>query len=325
MKARVLYVVSRFPKVTETFVVNEWAALTPRFDMYFAALIHTDEPALHPATRTALREAWFVPRAAPSTFRTHLTWLRRAPRRYAGALRDVVRGARDVSPAELVKSLVAFHQAARLALLADDAGIDHVHAHFANHPATAAWVVHRLTGIPFSFTAHANDLFRNPLQLERKVRAARFVVAISDYNRRILEHRCPGATVHVVHCGVDTNRFTVVAQPDGGRNARRHVLCVAGIEPKKGHADLVAAFATIASTFDDVDLVLIGDGPERDNVARQVRAAGIGARVEFLGARSTDDVRTELARADLFVLPSVRDETGRMDGIPVALMEAMAS
>ena len=83
-----------------------------------------------------------------------------------------------------------------------------MHAHFASHPATAAWVVHRLTGIPFSFTAHANDLFVAPVLLDRKVADARFVIAISEYNRGVLLERCPAAArVEVVHCGVDIERY----------------------------------------------------------------------------------------------------------------------
>jgi glycosyltransferase involved in cell wall biosynthesis len=324
--ARVLYVVSRFPKVTETFVVNEWAALEPRFDMHLAALVHTREPVLHDATRRALGRVWFVPRLALSTWLAHTRWLARAPRRYLRVWRDVLATARTVRPPELAKSIVACHQAVRLAELAHAAGIDHVHAHFANHPATAAWVVHRLTGIPFSFTAHANDLFRDPPLLVRKADDATFVVAISEYNRRLLARRGTTTPVHVVHCGVDPARFaaapTASRGPDGGR---RTVVCVAGFEPKKGHRDLVAAFATVAARDADVALVLVGDGPERGAVGAEVRRAGLSDRVQFRGATGTDEVRALLRRATLFALPAVQDDTGRMDGIPVALMEAMAS
>jgi glycosyltransferase involved in cell wall biosynthesis len=324
--ARVLYVVSRFPKVTETFVVHEWTALQPRFEMRLAALVHTSEPVVHPPSQEALRGAWFVSRLAPSTWTAHLTWMMRAPRRYLSVWRAVLGVARTARPRELVKTVVAVHQASRLAVLAAAAGIDHVHAHFANHPATAAWVVHRLTGVPFSFTAHANDLFRDPPLLTRTADDARFVIAISDYNRRLLARRGTRAPVHVVHCGVDLGRFVPGAADRGGGPAgRRTVVCVAGFEAKKGHRDLVAAFAVVARRRDDVDLVLIGDGPERAAITEQVRSAGIVDQVQFRGATTADAVRDALRLADVFVLPAVRDHTGRMDGIPVALMEAMAS
>lgn len=328
MKPRVLYIVSRFPKLSETFVVNEFAALTSRFDLRFAALIRTREPAADDATVEALRRAWFVRRFAARTVLAHFRWLRRSPRRYLDVWRSLMRDLPSGGFVDGAKTLVVVLQAARLAELAVDEGTDHVHAHFANHPATAAWVVHRLTGVPFSFTAHANDLFRAPRFLDRKALEASFVVAISEYNRRLLLDRSPGAQVHIVHCGVDTARFA--PSPEAGaasarRSASRRVVCVARFEPKKGHRTLLAAFARLSTSHPDVDLTLIGDGPERAAMEGLAISLGIADRVSFLGARSPADVRALLATADLFVLPAVRDETGRMDGIPVSLMEAMAA
>ena len=328
MKPRVVYVVSRFPKLSETFVVNEFAALASRFDLRLAALIHTREQVADDATAEATRRAWFVPRFAPSTLLAQVRWLRREPRRYLRMWGALLRDLPSGGFADAAKTLVVVAQAAKLAELATEAGTDHVHAHFANHPATAAWVVHRLTGTPFSFTAHANDLFRAPRFLDRKAAEARFVVAISEYNRRLLLERSPKARVRTVHCGVDTARFAPPISA-GGTDARpssgRHVICVARFEPKKGHRPLLVAFARLSASHPDVDLTLIGDGPERAAMEALAGSLGIADRVSFLGARPPDEVRTRLASASLFVLPAVRDETGRMDGIPVSLMEAMAT
>jgi colanic acid/amylovoran biosynthesis glycosyltransferase len=323
MKPRVLYVVSRFPKLTETFVMNELAALNPRFDVRFAALNRTSESPRDEQSAAVLRSAWFVSALAPNTFLAHLRWLRRAPRGYLGVWRGAVREMPRAGFGELVKTIVAIHLAARLAELAVDARIEHVHAHFANHPATAAWVVHRLTGIPFSFTAHANDLYRASPLLTGAATEARFVVAISEYNRHLLRARCPDARVHVVHCGVDTARFS--PPTERAARPRRRIVCVARFEPNKGHRDLLAGFALLATTHSEVDLVLIGDGSEQAAIQRLAASLGLGDRVAFLGACSPDEVRDQLRTAELFVLAAVRDETGRMDGIPVALMESMAS
>jgi glycosyltransferase involved in cell wall biosynthesis len=323
VKPRVLYVVSRFPKTTETFVVHEWMALAPRFEMAFAALTRTDEPVRHPATRVALERAWFPRRRAWSTWAAHGWWLRRAPRQFVDTLAIVLRSAWGARLPAFAKTLAAFHQGVALARRAHDERIDHVHAHFANHAATAAWVVHRLTARPYSFTAHANDLFRTPPLLARKTADAAFVVAISDYNARLLRAQVPDARVHVVHCGVDVDRFGFTTRPT--RAGARRVLCVAGFEAKKGHRDLLEAVATVARARRDVRLVLVGDGPERDAIDRSAARLGITDRLERLGALGGDDVVQQLAVADVFALPSVRDATGRMDGIPVALMEAMAA
>ncbi len=324
MTGRVCYIVSRFPKVTETFVVNEWAALSDRFDMRLAALVHTDEPVLHDATRRALPRVWFVPPLAPATLAAHAYWLARSPRRYLSTIAIVLR-ARARSPREYFKTLVAFHQATCIARLVQRERVDHVHAHFANHPATAALVVHHLTGAPFSFTAHANDLYRRPALLARKATEADFAVAISEYNHRILAAAAPGATVHVVHCGVDTTAIRPVPRP--ARPAPRRLLCVAGFEPKKGHRDLLHAVAALAARRPDLDLrlTLVGDGAERGAVEQLAQSPALRDRVEFLGAQPAAEVRAQLRIADAFVLPAVRDDSGRMDGIPVALMEAMAA
>jgi glycosyltransferase involved in cell wall biosynthesis len=226
------------------------------------------------------------------------------------------------SIAEAAAEAVVFVKAAPLAREAAREGVDHVHAHFASHPATAAWVVHRLTGTPFSFTAHANDLFVAPVLLERKAADARFVAAVSEYNRRYLLDRCPGARVELVHCGVDVERLSP-HELDG--RAADQVLCVASLQPKKGHADLVDAVALLAERRPGVSLELVGEGPERERIESRARERGVAARVRLLGARPAEEVRDRLARARAFALPSVRLPSGRMEGIPVALMEAMAA
>ena len=191
MTHRVLYVVSRFPKLSETFVVNEFDALSARFELRLVALVHTREQAADAAAERILRRAWMVSPASPRTFLANMRWLRRTPRRYLATWWTIGRGLRVRDARTAAETLVVAWQAARLAELAAAERIEHVHAHFAHHPTTAAWVVHRLTGIAFSFTAHANDLFRAPVLLERKGADTRFVIAISDFNRELLARAAP--------------------------------------------------------------------------------------------------------------------------------------
>lgn len=319
----VLYVVSRFPAVTETFVVNEWLALSKRFRMQLVSLRRTREAPLHSETRRVMPRVQFLSKPRAGTITAHLRWLVRRPRTYLWVLVTVLRGASGLSRSEGAKELVVFLQSAVLARSAARDGVDQVHAHFAGHPATAAWIVHRLTGIPFSFTAHANDLFVAPALLERKAGDARFVIAISEYNRRVLHERSPGSIrVEVVHCGVDLERFN--ATRPGARDPDL-VVCVASLSAKKGHAHLIDALALLAERRPEIVLELVGDGPEREPILRRARDRGVAERVRVLGARSSRDVQAILNRAGAFVLPSIRLPSGRMEGIPVALMEAMAS
>jgi glycosyltransferase involved in cell wall biosynthesis len=319
----VLYVASRFPKVTETFVVNEWLALSGRFQMELAALRRTREAAVHPESRRAMARVRFLDRLRLQTVAAHVFWIARRPGAYLSVLVDVIRGSLRVSVLEVAKGAVVFAEAVALARIVVRDGVAHVHAHFSNQPATAAWIVHRLTGIPFSFTAHANDLFLGPALLERKVADARFVIAISEYNRRLLLDHCPSARVEVVHCGVDLERYA--PGPPLETRDRDRVACVASLSPKKGHAHLIDALALLAEGHPSLALDLVGDGPERDTIVGRARDRGVADRVRLHGARSAEDVRAALAKARLFALPSVRLRSGRMEGIPVSLMEAMAS
>jgi colanic acid/amylovoran biosynthesis glycosyltransferase len=318
----VLYIVSRFPAVTETFVVNEWLVLSERFRMQLVALRRTREAPVHAESGRVMPRVRFPGTPGPGTVAAHLVWLVRHPRTYFTVLAAVLRGALRFSLLEAAKETVVFLQAAAVARTAAREGVEHVHAHFASHPATAAWIVHRLTGIPFSFTAHANDLFVAPVLLDRKAADARFVVAISEYNRRVLVQRCPSAhRLEVVHCGVDSERY---GWGGLGRRDPNRAVCVASLLPKKGHMHLIDALALLVERQPGIVLELVGDGPERDRILRRARDLGVAKHVRLLGARSSDDVRAKLAEARVFALPSVRLPSGRMEGIPVALMEAMA-
>jgi colanic acid/amylovoran biosynthesis glycosyltransferase len=319
----VLYLVSRFPAVTETFVVNEWLTLSGRFRMELAALRRGREAALHPESRRAMERVRFLDSPHPRAVAAHVVWLARRPRAYLAALATVLRGMRGVPLRNAMKELLVFAQAAALARTAQREGVAHVHAHFANHPATAAWIINRLTGIPFSFTAHANDLFVGPALLGPKTTDARFAVAISEYNRRILLDRCPSLRrLEVIHCGVDTERYAWRGLDARDRNL---VVCVASLLPKKGHVHLVEAFGALADRHPSIELELIGNGPERERILAHARDNDVAERVHLRGARSWEDVRAALGGARVFALASVRLPSGRMEGIPVALMEAMAS
>jgi glycosyltransferase involved in cell wall biosynthesis len=244
----------------------------------------------------------------------------RDPGRYIRVFRELLRST-PRSIQERLKACAVFIEAAALSERARRSEIAHVHAHFANHPATAAWIVHRLTDIPFSYTAHANDLFLLPPALREKLDEPAFIVTISRYNEQLLAEMKPRAPVFVVHCGVDT---TILAEL--GRTPSSHrVLCVGSLEERKGQRYLLEAVAELRDRFPDIELVLIGDGPERSSLEDFARRLAIGERMRFAGALPADAVRDELSHAAVFALPSIIDKTGRTEGIPVALMEAMAA
>src|SRR5947208_1624432 len=229
---RLAYLVSRFPTTTETFVVRELNAVArrPGFDADLYALFPTPKGVVQESAR-----GWVgrVHRARLGTCVTHLArWALRRPVRLASTVALIVRD-HFRSPKVLIRALATIGVAAVHAETIVAKQTDHIHAHFATYPANAAWFCHRLTGVPYSFTAHAHDLYVHPLGVRRRAADASFVVAISDFNRRLLQRLAPeSAPVHIVHCGVDseTYRFEEHAPPERGAVS---VLCVASLREKK--------------------------------------------------------------------------------------------
>lgn len=320
-KASILYVVSRFPNVPETFVVNEWWLMASRFRMEFASLVRMSETTVHPQTAELLPRVHFAGLMAAPTLRANARALARHKGRYLRTAAQVLAGSFRRPNGGVIKGAVAFWKGVRFAEIVEARGISHVHAHFISHSATTAWVISELTGVPFSITAHANDLYVRPALLDEKLREAEFVATISEYNREFIRTECEDTgRVELVHCGVDTELFSFRE-----RNSHRRLLCVARLESTKGQVDLLHAFARARQDVPDLTLDLVGDGADRGRLERLRDELGLGAEVRFHGALRTDQVRALLDETDMFVLPSLRHPSGRMDGIPVALMEAMAS
>jgi glycosyltransferase involved in cell wall biosynthesis len=253
-----------------------------------------------------------------------LHWLRRRPGRFLSAWRTALA---ETAPSRklLVRAPAVLLKAAVLARRIEGMRARRVHAHFATHPALAAWFVRELTGISYGFTAHAHDLYVDRAMLAEKVRRADLVVTISEFNRRLIERACGGAAagkVHVVRCGVDLGAFAPAPRRPP---AIPTFACVASLRPYKGHEVLIEAAALLRREGLDLRLVLVGEGTRRRAIEAHVARAGLSEVVRLRGALPHEEIPAVLAGATALVLPSVTARDGQMEGIPVALMEAMAA
>lgn len=207
-------------------------------------------------------------------------------------------------------------------------GVRHLHAHFANHPAAAAFVIHQLSGIAYSFTAHGADLQVDQHMLREKVRDAKFVASISTDNRRLIEQVCGAelaSRVKIVRCGVDTKVFDAPPPTPASGGAPLSIVCTGTLYEVKGHAYLIDACRLLRERNVPFVCRLIGDGPLLEQLNHQVSEAGLTDHVLFLGRQTRQQIAAWLQTADVLVAPSVPTAQGRREGIPVVLMEAMAS
>jgi glycosyltransferase involved in cell wall biosynthesis len=224
--------------------------------------------------------------------------------------------------------LAAFPKIAHYAREMQELGVDHVHCHFANHPALAGYAIHRLTGTPYSFTAHGSDLHVDRTMLGEKVREASFVAAVSGYNRAMIVDSCdPDIStdhVHVLHCGVDTDVFAPRPsdRPDSGV---LRIVSIGTLHEVKGQRYLLEACAELRERGIVVSCVVVGDGPDRPTLESLCRQLGLGGSVELVGRRTRAEIAAHVADADVLVAPSVPTSGGKREGIPVVLMEAMSA
>ena len=321
----VAYMMSRFPKLTETFVLNEMLELERQgVPVEIFPLWRERETAVHPGVRELVDRAHFLPTFNLEVLRAMGYWLGRRPLRLLGTFATLV-SENLSSPRFLAGALAAFPKACAMARRMKAAGVAHVHAHFASHPAAMALVVGRLADLPFSFTAHGSDLHREQAMLSTKVAEARFVVAISDFNRRFISRhvgeQLAEDKVRVVHCGVDVDSFRPA---DHGRSDLQ-IICIGTLHEVKGQRHLLEACARLENAGVAWHCHLVGDGPDRQMLTALARRLGVARKVTFHGRCTQPQVRNLLERMNVGCAPSVPAASGRREGIPVALMEAAAS
>jgi glycosyltransferase involved in cell wall biosynthesis len=318
---------SRFPKLTETFILYEILALEAAgVEVQVFPLLREHERVQHPEATRLVQLAHYQPFMSRSILGSQLRTLLRRPGAYLGTLVALLwanRGSRN----HFMGVLGIFPKTVHNARIMRELQIEHVHCHFATHPAAAGFIIRRLAGIPYSFTAHGSDIHVDRSGLCPKVENAAFVIAISEFNRQVIVAECGGRTargVEVLHTGVDTDHFRPGERPPR-EDDRFALICIGTMHEVKGQAYLLEACARLAR--DGVQLVcrLVGDGPDEPMLRRLAASLGIAHLVVFEGRRTRDEVAELLARSDVLVAPSVAASDGKREGIPVVLMEAMSS
>lgn len=320
---------SRFPKITETFILYEMlAAREAGACVEVFPLRREKTTKMHPEAVDFVHRAHFVPLLSLETIRDNLRMLLTNPLLWTRALWTIIR-ANLGSRRFLFGALIAFPMCVTLARRMKQLQIDHIHAHFASHPTAAAWIIHQFSGIPYSFVAHGSDLHRDRHMLSEKVRDAAFVVAISNYNRQIILEETGAQNsdkVKVIHCGVKPEDFCQEDKlPPDTNSDVLHVLCIGTLHEVKGQKHLIDAVRTVVRNGVRLKLHLVGDGPDQQMLERRVNEAGLSSVVVFEGRRDRHEIIQLLQTADILVAPSVPTADGRREGIPVVLMEAMAS
>lgn len=322
MTHRTAYVLLWFPVPTETFIFREVVNLE-RFGL--PVLVYT----LYGQRGGLGREMadWSGPvqrlglRGLPSILSGFAHWLFREPRKVAGILRTALfrrwRGVEKTGE-NMWALLTGFHLARQF----EKDGIEHIHAPWANGPATAAWVAARLTGKPFTFTGRAWDIYPPDALVPVKVREAALVRTETMANVRHLMQVCgePQSKFRVTYNGVP---LLSAAEASLKMKPPYRLLAMGRFVEKKGFEYLIQAVALLVQKGLDVRLTLAGDGRLRSRLERVARQAGAADRVEFPGFLAYEAVSQAFLDADVFVMPCVVAGSSDRDGIPTVILEAL--
>ena len=312
----ILYVGSRLPALSETFVYREMLGLRTLGRPTLAASLYPPRPFDGDPALSALAAETFVIYTRANLQKLPRTVLRH-PRQMLTAIGEALY-ADHPSLRSRLKHIVQAGIGIQAAGQLRDRKIEHVHAHMANAPAMVALYLARSLGVPFSFTGHAADLFVQRAALGFKLQQASFVACISHWHRGFYRAIVPldDRRLPLVRCSV--------AVPARVQPERQELVAVARLIPKKGIDLLLRAFAG-APALSDWTLQVLGDGDDRARLEALAAELQLADRVYFAGARPHADCLAAIATAGIVALPCRTATNGDKDGIPVVLMEAMAA
>ncbi|MBI4551365.1 MAG: glycosyltransferase family 4 protein [Candidatus Latescibacteria bacterium] len=322
----IVYILGYFPKVSETFILREVVGLRRKgLSITVVALNWGHQEGLSPEEVACVRDARFVPPLfLPTVLWANLVACLTSPRRYVKAFMRIM-GQPHRSLYFYLRALYHVLAVGAIArLLSNGQPVAHVHGHFASLPTEVTMGVAAFLDVPFSFTAHAKDIYVDANALREKMRAARFVVTCSDYNARYLRALCPEAHqehVVVVRCGVPIEEIEWAAPRSSPRPL---ILSVGRLVEKKAHRYLIEACGLLKDEGLAFQCLIIGDGPLRGVLAAEITRRHLHDCVTLHGGVPYRQVTEFYRRATMFVLPSLITDKGDREGLPVVLIEAMA-
>jgi len=328
---RIGYVLKRFPRLSETFVLNEILALERQgVEIEIFSVLKPPREERHSLLSEVRAPVTYLPSVSNLDRIQMMQGLSAAPVSFAEAIGPGLEGFGPLFPAKTSQDVATLHlKAAALAVLAQQRGLYHLHAHFGSDATTVALLAGRLAGIGYSFTAHARDIFHTYASPEAdnamrrlKLREAKFTITVSDYNRAYLRELAPLAAprIHRLYNGIDLNRFRPAPE-------RRHpglIVAVGRLIEKKGFGDLIAACAMMRDAGARFRCQIIGDGPLRGELAAAIDRAGLSDMVELTGPATQENLIAMMGRAAIATLSCVVSASGDRDGLPTVLLEGMA-
>src|SRR4030067_55085 len=314
---RVAYLLKRYPRLSETFILNEILELERReVELSIFSLLPPEGGRFHPQVGVVKAPVTYLPQPSLKDF---WGWLKKNQGEMGSFSSDWEKVLQlNLEFDQDSKGYIYFLQALMLAQLFQKNKIEHIHAHFATLSSYMALSVHLLTGIPYSFTAHAKDIYIDEVDhslLARKIERAKFVVTVSDFNQKYLSHLFQGRFDHKIlriYNGLDLEIF----KEDSVPREPNLILSVGRLIPKKGFEYLIQACQILKNQGLDFQCKIVGEGGQRNVLEQELKERGVDDRVEFLGSKTQDEVIRWMRRSTLLCLPCIGADNGSREALP---------
>ncbi|MEM8641769.1 MAG: glycosyltransferase [Cyanobacteria bacterium P01_G01_bin.54] len=319
---RIAYLTGTYPRATDTFIQREIFALRDRDVAVFTFGVRAPNPEhlVGVEQREEHKRTFYIlPPTPGKLLGAHLGLLLRSPGRYLKGL-ALAWQTSQAGVRGFLYQLFYFLEAGILAHEIRRQKIQHLHNHLGDSSCSVAMLAAELGGFSFSFTLHGPYIFYKPYfwRLDAKILKAKFVSCISYFCRSQAMYFVPLSAwdkLKIVHCGVDPELFKpVVHEGEGYR-----LLYVGRLSAAKGLPILLESLVSLRSQYPKLQLTVVGDGEDRAELEALSHQLELDEVVNYVGYKSQTEVREVMQQTDVFVLPSFAE------GVPVALMEAMAA
>jgi len=322
------YIMSRFPHLPETFILREMTELEKLgLEIFLFPLIRQNPGVIHHEAQPWIEKAVFTPYLSLEIIFSFFIALFTVPIRLISAFFLIIFHNLS-SPNFLFRAILLFPKSVHISMLAKKNGVDHFHVHYATHPALVAWIIQYLTGISYSVTIHAHDIFIRQTMLAEKLGQAQFVIAISEFNKRFVSENVSHSLedkIHVVHCGIRPEAYTRAPSFLSEKDQAYQIISIGSLQEYKGQIFLIQACSILRESGMNFHCHLIGEGEMRPELEAAIQEYGLGNLVTMHGGLSQEAVARHLVRGNCYVQPSIIARNKKMEGIPVAIMEAMAA
>lgn len=325
---KIAYILDEFPKLSETFIAREILGLkNAKIDLQIISMKYGIEKFIPNEIKDIVKATIYLPHLLSiNVLLVHLCFFLKNPIKYLYIyFYLLIRSHRNFRV--FIRTIYHFGIGVYLSKIVKAKGIKHIHAHLASGPTTVALVISKILNIPFSFTAHAVDIYADAIMLKEKLKQAKFIVTCTEFNKRYLLslYNCK-EKIHMIYHGIpmEGNGRQTLNIYIQGLTIEPLILSVGRLVEKKGFPYLIEAAKILKGRGYKFKCIIVGDGTEYNKLNKLVKNYNLDKIVILTGALPFDEIMKLYKKASIFVLPCIIASNNDRDGIPNTILEAMA-